>query len=56
MTAPNPSVLTTLGVTPFSFHSDQPLFRVNSGVSLHEALRHVPTCSISPSCSRKTRR
>ena len=41
MTAPNPSALTTLGVTPFSFHSDQPLFRVNSGVSLHEALHHV---------------
>ncbi|WP_323146862.1 DUF3077 domain-containing protein [Pseudomonas marginalis] len=41
MNAPNPSALTTLGVTPFSFHSDQPLFRVNSGVSLHEALHHV---------------
>ncbi|TFY91916.1 DUF3077 domain-containing protein [Pseudomonas nabeulensis] len=41
MTARNPSVLTTLGVTPFSFHSDQPLFRVNSGVSLPEALHHV---------------
>jgi hypothetical protein len=41
MNAPNPSGLTTLGVTPFSFHSDQPLFRVNSGVSLREALSHV---------------
>lgn len=41
MTAPTPPSLTTLGVTPFSFHSDQPLFRVNSGVSLHEALHHV---------------
>ena len=41
MTASNPTALTTLGVTPFSFHSDQPLFRVNSGVSLHEALHHV---------------
>ena len=41
MTATNPSALSTLGVTPFSFHSDQPLFRVNSGVSLHEALQHV---------------
>ncbi|NWE38042.1 DUF3077 domain-containing protein [Pseudomonas yamanorum] len=41
MNAPNPSNLTTLGVTPFSFHSDQPLFRVNSGVSLPEALSHV---------------
>ncbi len=41
MTATNPPALTTLGVTPFSFHSDQPLFRVNSGVSLHDALHHV---------------
>ncbi|MPR01976.1 DUF3077 domain-containing protein [Pseudomonas sp. MAFF 212408] len=41
MTAPIPSALTTLGVTPFSFHSDQPLFRVNSGVPLLEALHHV---------------
>ena len=41
MTATSPSALTTLGVTPFSFHSDQPLFRVNGGVSLHEALHHV---------------
>ncbi|PRA30301.1 DUF3077 domain-containing protein [Pseudomonas poae] len=41
MTATNPSALTTLGVTPFCFHSDQPLFRVNSGVSLPEALHHV---------------
>ena len=41
MTATDPSALTTLGVTPFSFHSDQPLFRVNSGVSLHEALHHA---------------
>lgn len=41
MTATHPSALTTLGVTPFSFHSDQPLFRVNSGVSLPDALHHV---------------
>ncbi|WP_242170290.1 MULTISPECIES: DUF3077 domain-containing protein [unclassified Pseudomonas] len=41
MTATNPPALTTLGVTPFSFHSDQPLFRVNSGVPLLEALNHV---------------
>jgi len=33
--------LSILGATPFSFHSDQPLFRVNSGVSLREALRHA---------------
>jgi len=42
MRAPTPSdTLTTLGVTPFSFHCDQPLFRVNSGVSVREALSHV---------------
>ncbi|TVT90762.1 DUF3077 domain-containing protein [Pseudomonas sp. RGB] len=41
MTATNPSALTTLGVTPFCFHSDQPLLRVNSGVALHEALHHA---------------
>lgn len=41
MSAPNPSALTTLGLTPFSFHADQPLFRVNSGVSLSDALSHV---------------
>ena len=41
MTVTNASALTTLGVTPFSFHSDQPLFRVNSGVSLQEALHHA---------------
>lgn len=33
--------LTTLGVTPFSFHSDQPLLRVNCGVALHEALHQA---------------
>lgn len=41
MSTTNPSALTTLGVTPFSFHSDQPLFRVNSGVSLPDALHHA---------------
>lgn len=41
MTATPVTALTTLCVTPFSFHSDQPLFRVNSGVSLPEALHHV---------------
>ena len=33
--------LKTIGVTPFSIHSDQALFRVNSGVSIREALSHV---------------
>lgn len=32
---------TILGETPFSFHFDQPLFRINSEVFLHEALHHV---------------
>lgn len=41
MTTTHPSALTTLGVTPFSFQSDQPLFRVNSGVSLPDALHHA---------------
>ncbi|MCU1752528.1 DUF3077 domain-containing protein [Pseudomonas sp. 6D_7.1_Bac1] len=33
--------LKTAGLTPFSIHNDQALFRVNSGVSIHEALSHV---------------
>jgi hypothetical protein len=33
--------LKTIGLTPFSIHSDQALFRVNSGVSIREALSHV---------------
>ncbi|MBU6958653.1 DUF3077 domain-containing protein [Pseudomonas sp. CVAP len=37
----NPQDLTTVGLTPFSIHSDQPLFRVNSGVPIREALSHV---------------
>ncbi|MBT2370794.1 DUF3077 domain-containing protein [Pseudomonas fluorescens] len=37
----NPESLTTLGLTPFSFHADQPLFRVNSGVPISTALTHV---------------
>jgi hypothetical protein len=36
-----PQDLKTAGLTPFSIHSDQPLFRVNSGVPLREALSHV---------------
>ncbi|WP_248749970.1 DUF3077 domain-containing protein [Pseudomonas sp. MWU15-20650] len=27
--------------TPFSFHSDPPLFSINGGVSLHEVLHHA---------------
>lgn len=41
MSTPDPSALSTLGVTPFSFQGDQPLFRVNGGVSLPDALSHV---------------
>ncbi|ROM90685.1 DUF3077 domain-containing protein [Pseudomonas brassicacearum] len=37
----NPPDLTTAGLTPFSIHCDQPLFRVNSGVPIREALSHV---------------
>ncbi len=33
--------LKTIGLTPFSIHSDQALFRVNSGVPIREALSHV---------------
>jgi Protein of unknown function (DUF3077) len=33
--------LKTIGLTPFSIHSDRALFRVNSGVPIREALSHV---------------
>ena len=33
--------LKTAGLTPFSTHHDQALFRVNSGVPLREALSHA---------------
>lgn len=33
--------LKTAGLTPFSFHHDQALFRVNSGVPLLVALSHA---------------
>jgi hypothetical protein len=36
-----PLDLTTAGLTPFSIHCDQALFRVNSGVPIREALSHV---------------
>ena len=36
-----PQNLKTPGLTPFSFHHDQALFRVNSEVPLHEALSHA---------------
>jgi hypothetical protein len=37
----NPQDLKTIGLTPFSIHSDQALFHVNSGVPIREALSHV---------------
>ena len=37
----HPQDLTTIGLTPFSLHNDQALFRVNRGVSIHDALSHV---------------
>ena len=36
-----PHNLKTAGLTPFSFHHDQALFRVNSEVPLREALSHA---------------
>ena len=36
-----PQNLKTPGLTPFSFHHDQALFRVNSEVPLREALSHA---------------
>ncbi|ROM77453.1 hypothetical protein BK654_11590 [Pseudomonas brassicacearum] len=37
----HPKDLKTIGLTPFSYHSDRPLFRVNAGVPLGEALSHA---------------
>ncbi|WP_434602524.1 DUF3077 domain-containing protein [Pseudomonas sp. Z4-7] len=38
---PNPRDLKTPGLTPFSYHSDRPLFRVNSGIPIGVALSHA---------------
>ncbi|BBP50710.1 hypothetical protein PHLH3_03360 [Pseudomonas sp. St386] len=38
---PNPQDLKTPGLTPFCYHSDRPLFRVNSGIPIGEALSHA---------------
>jgi len=38
---PHSLPLKTAGLTPFSIHNDQALFRVNSGVPIREALSHV---------------
>jgi hypothetical protein len=37
----HPRDFKTVGLTPFSYHSDRPLFRVNAGVPLSEALSHA---------------
>ncbi|UVL84298.1 DUF3077 domain-containing protein [Pseudomonas sp. B21-028] len=37
----HPKDLRTPGLTPFSFHSDRPLFRIASGVPIGEALSHA---------------
>lgn len=37
----NPQNLKTIGLTPFSYHTNEPLFRINAGVPLTEALYHA---------------
>jgi len=37
----NPQDLTTIGLTHFSFHANEPLFRVNAGVPVITALSHA---------------
>lgn len=37
----NPQDLKTIGLTPFSYHTNEPLFRINAGVPLTEALYHA---------------
>jgi len=36
-----PQDLKTIGLTPFSFHANQPLFRINAGVPVGAALSHA---------------
>jgi len=36
-----PKDLKTIGLTPFSFHANQPLFRINAGVPVVAALSHA---------------
>ncbi|KAF2392229.1 DUF3077 domain-containing protein [Pseudomonas frederiksbergensis] len=36
-----PQDLKTIGLTPFSYHSNEALFRINSGVPVIEALSHA---------------
>jgi len=37
----NPQDLKAIGLTPFSYHANEPLFRVNAGVPVTEALYHA---------------
>jgi hypothetical protein len=37
----NPQDLKTIGLTPFSYHANDPLFRINAGVPVIEALYHA---------------
>ncbi|MHC8374940.1 DUF3077 domain-containing protein [Pseudomonas sp. MDT1-16] len=37
----NPQDLKTIGLTPFSYHANQPLLRINAGVQVIQALSHA---------------
>ena len=37
----NPQDLKTIGLTPFSYHANEPLFRINAGVPVIAALSHA---------------
>lgn len=37
----NPKNLKTIGLTPFSYHANEPLFRISAGVPVIEALYHA---------------
>lgn len=37
----NPKDLKTIGLTPFSYHANQPLFRINRDVPIIQALHHA---------------
>lgn len=37
----NPQDLKTIGLTPFSYHDNQPLFRINRDVPIIRALHHA---------------
>ena len=37
----NPQDLKTIGLTPFSYHANQPLFRINRDVPIIQALYHA---------------